>query len=127
MDYVGDPANAKLYHWTDFEIGQMKGVAARHRSLNKRINLLIESCVDLKEAIKGSVYIPVPTYSIKKVAPFLGFKWRHDDVDAMTSMVLYWEYLENPKSKTIQKVIDYNEDNCKAMVYTDDNLQELIK
>ena len=119
IEYVGDPEGCCLYHWTDFEIGEMRGVAERHPGISKKLNALMKSCVDLKEVIKRQVYLPVATYSIKLVAPFLGFCWRHEDVDAYESMVLYWKYLDDGDESKIHKVLDYNEDDCKAMIYVD--------
>ncbi|OQA86508.1 MAG: hypothetical protein BWY28_02333 [bacterium ADurb.Bin236] len=115
FEYIGNPEGCCLFHWTDFEIGEMREAAKRHPEIAQRIESLIASCVDLKEVIKSQVYLPVPTYSIKSVAPALGFNWRHKDVGAMESMVLYWEYLETGDQKKVAKVIDYNEDDCIAM------------
>lgn len=119
FDYVKAPENCCLYHWTDFEIGEMKEAVKRHPEISARIDKLIRFCIDLKEVIKSQVYLPVPTYSIKSVAPALGFNWRHKDVDAMESMVLYWEYLETGDESKIKKVLDYNEDDCVAMAHAD--------
>ena len=61
--------------------------------------------------------IIVPTYSnsIKVVAPWLGFKWRQDDVTGTNSMTLYYDYLKTKDSKLLQKILDYNEDDVLAM------------
>ena len=94
----------------------------QYPKLAPRLRELKKSCVDLLEVVKDNYYIPVPTYSIKKVAPFLGFSWRQKGVGAFESMVLYWDWLENPDHKIIQKVLDYNEDDCVAMAYIDEKL-----
>lgn len=39
-------------------------------------------------------------------------------------MVLYWDWLKNPKQEIIQKVLDYNEDDCVVMAYIDKKLFE---
>jgi RNase H-like protein len=82
------------YHWTDFEIHQMRRVIGRWPRLAKLAQIIL-NCVDLKEAIQAAVYLPVPTFSIKSVAPALGFRWRQKDVGAYQSMVCYWDYLDN--------------------------------
>lgn len=72
--------------------------------------------------VKQQVYLPVPTYSIKSVAPALGFNWRQKEVGAFESMTLYWDYLKTGDKSALQKAIDYNEDDCKAMYEVDKKL-----
>ena len=122
FDYVGDCQNARLYHWTDFEIRQLRRVAQRWPALAASIERLIMSCVDLKEAIQAAVYLPVPSFSIKSVAPALGFHWRQKEVGAYQSMVCYWDYLENRDLFAIDRAVIYNEDDCRAMWHVDQAL-----
>ena len=121
IDYVGDPKDVCIFHWSDYEVRVMDEVAQRCPDLSKGLGAIRQSCIDLKEVIKHQIYMPVPNYSIKQVAPFLGFKWRQEEVDALESMVLYWDYL-NGDEGAIRKTIDYNEDDCRAMYYTDSSL-----
>lgn len=123
LDYIGNLDDVILYHWSDYEIGEIDKIIEQYPKLAFRLTKLKNACVDLKEVVKNNFYIPVPDYSIKKVAPFWGeFSWRQKDVNAYESMVLYWDWLENQQKGTIQKVIDYNEDDCKALVYVDEKL-----
>tara|TARA_Y100000310_G_scaffold337163_1_gene423534 strand:+ start:114 stop:1409 length:1296 start_codon:yes stop_codon:yes gene_type:complete len=52
---------------------------------------------------------------------YFGFSWRQEDVDALESMVLFWDAYENKcddeKDERIKKIIDYNEDDCNSMLY----------
>ena len=56
FDYVGDPRDVCLYHWTDFEIQQMRRVARRWPMLSGSIEQIVTKCVDLKETIQAAVY-----------------------------------------------------------------------
>lgn len=128
LKYLGNYEKDCLYHWHSFETETMeKEVIVRHPELSDELNNLIKSCIDLKEVIKQQVYLPVPTYSVKSVAPALGFSWRQKEVNAFESMVLYWEYLKDGDTKKIQKVLDYNEDDCLAMLYIDRKLRQEFK
>ena len=118
IEYAGNPADACLYHWSDYEVRILEDISARWPELAGGLEALKQSCIDLKEVIKQQVYLPVPTYSIKSVAPFLGFNWRQKDVDALESMVLYWDYLKGDE-QAVKKAVDYNEDDCRAMAYSD--------
>ncbi len=122
FDYVGDARDVCLYHWTDFEIHQMRRVARRWPQLSPSIETIIGNCVDLKQVIQAAVYLPVPTFSIKSVAPALGFHWRQKDIGAYQSMVCYWDYLDNTDLFAIDRALVYNEDDCKAMWHVDQEL-----
>jgi uncharacterized protein len=122
FDYVGDPRDVRLYHWTEFEIHQLRAVARRWPLLSGTIEQIIEKCVDLKEAIQSAVYLPVPSFSIKCVAPALGFHWRQKEIGAYQSMVCYWDYLENKDLFAIDPALIYNEDDCVAMWRVDHEL-----
>jgi predicted RecB family nuclease len=88
---------------------------------------IILHCVDSKKAIQAAVYLPVPTFSIKSVAPALGFHWRQKDIDAYQSMVCCWDYLENRDLFAIDPALIYNEDDCRAMWHVDQELQTRLK
>jgi predicted RecB family nuclease len=127
IDYVGDPRDVWLYHWTDFEIYQMRRVARRWPNLTGSLEQVIANCVDLKEAIQDAVYLPVPSFSIKAVAPALGFHWRQKDVGAYQSMVCYWNYLDNTDLFAIDPALIYNEDDCRAMWHVDWEIARRLK
>lgn len=115
IDFVGDPRDVSLYHWTDFEIYEMRRVARRWPALANSLEAIIAHCVDLKTAIQSAVYLPAPSFSIKAVAPALGFHWRQKAIGAYQSMVCYWDYLENRDLFAIDPAITYNQDDCLAM------------
>ncbi len=102
----------------------MTKVIQRWPTLEGGLRKLISSCVDLKQIIQSAVYLPVPTFSLKSVAPALGFRWRQESFGAFESMVCYWDYLDAVEKSTINKAILYNEDDCVSMWHID---QELTK
>jgi uncharacterized protein len=127
LNYLGDPDGICLYHWTDFETWQMRWVARRHPQISAQVEAIKRSCIDLKEIVKGALYLPVPTYSLKYVAPFMGFCWRQKDVDAFECMGIYWDYLETGDEPLIRKVLMYNEDDCKATLHVDQYVEKLFR
>jgi uncharacterized protein len=105
----------------------MRAVARRWPLLSAMIEPVIEKCVDLKQAIQSAVYLPVPSFSIKCVAPALGFHWRQKDIGAYQSMACYWDYLENRDLFAIDRALIYNEDDCMAMWHVDQTLQARLQ
>ena len=123
IDYVGDDIEAvRLYHWTDFEVWQMQAVMRRWPQLEGRLARLLGSCVDLKQCIQDAVYLPVPSFSIKSVAPALGFNWRRQGFGACEAMLCYWDSIETGDRSLAEKAVRYNEDDCLAMWHVDQTL-----
>ena len=123
LDYVGDDLEAtRLYHWTDYEVWQMKAVTRRWPRLEGRLARLIGSCVDLKQCIQDAVYLPVPRFSIKSVAPALGFNWRQHGFGAYEALLCYWDSVDTGDRSLAEKAVRYNEDDCIAMWHVDQQL-----
>lgn len=127
IDFVGeDVENARLYHWTEYETRQMRIVMRRWQHLEGPLSKLIASCVDLKQAIQDAVYLPVPRFSIKSVAPAMGFNWRQSGFGAFESLLCYWDYLSTGDQRLADKAIRYNEDDCMAMWHVDQQLTKTL-
>jgi len=126
FDYVGDMADSRLYHWSDFEVRQMERAILRWPRLESLVGPLISRCVDLKNAVQEAVYLPVPSFSIKCVAPALGFHWRQKNFGAFESMVAYWDFLAGRGESGVNKAILYNEDDCIAMWHVDREITKRI-
>ncbi len=122
-DYIKDFANTALYHWTEYEVKKMKKLAAANPSSAVHLNALCEICYDLKVAVSKAFYLPAPSFSLKAAAPAFGFNWRQDDCGAMDSMVYFTNWLKTGDQALLDKVLMYNEDDCKAML----DLEEKLK
>ena len=123
IDYVGEDVEAaRLYHWTDYEIRQMNAVMRRWPRLEGGLARLVGSCVDLKRCIQDAVYLPVPRFSIKSVAPALGFHWRQQGFGAYEALLCYWDSIDTGDRSLAEKAVRYNEDDCLAMWHVDQEL-----
>lgn len=122
LEYVGSAKGARLIHWGEHEIQQMERVKSKNKEMAAELGKVIDASVDLHKVVRDSVYLPVPTYSLKRVAPALGFKWRQDNVGAFESMIYYRNYFHGKDVKSIKKVVAYNQDDCKAMWHVEKNL-----
>jgi predicted RecB family nuclease len=65
---------------------------------------------------------------LKQIAPYLGFKWRQKDVSATESIAMYFDYVKDPigNETNLQKIIDYNEDDCVATRVIKDWLASIV-
>ena len=122
-DYIKDPANTVLYHWTEYEAKKMRKMAQENKHDEQKLNLLVSLCYDLKVAVQKAFYLPAPSFSLKAAAPAFGFNWRQDDCGAMDSMVYFTNWLKTGNEDLLKKVLMYNEDDCKAMLYLENKLK----
>jgi len=67
---------------------------------------------------------PLYSYSLKDIAKYLGFAWRDKTPSGALSIQWFNEYLKDSDPAKLQRIIDYNEDDCKATVVIKDFLQK---
>ncbi len=127
-DYMGN-SDAALYHWTEYEVKKMVALCDKYPAIAPDLRKLIAACVDLKIVVEKAFYLPAPSLSLKAAAPAFGFNWRQDDCGAMDSMVYFTNWLKTGDNSLLDKVLMYNEDDCKAMLFVEDYLKqcEVIK
>ncbi len=123
-DYIKEPQDTVLYHWTEYEAKKMRKMAQENKHDEQKLNLLVSLCYDLKVAVQKAFYLPAPSFSLKAAAPAFGFNWRQDDCGAMDSMVYFTNWLKTGNDELIHKVLMYNEDDCKAMLDLENKLKQ---
>ena len=78
--------------------------------------------IDLYNVILRHTDWPLASYSIKDIAAYLGFKWRDDTPSGALSIQWYNKYLETKDERIIKRILEYNEDDCKATMALKDFL-----
>lgn len=121
-NYIKDFSDTALYHWTDYEVRKMRKLAEKFPEYAAHLNQLVSLCFDLKVAVNDSFYLPAPSFSLKAAAPAFGFYWRQDDCGAMDSMVYFVNWLKTGDETLLNKILMYNEDDCKAMLALEEAL-----
>lgn len=124
FDYIKEPQDTVLYHWTEYEAKKMRSLAGKNPLVAPKLNALCALCFDLKIAVNNAFYLPSPSFSLKAAAPAFGFNWRQDDCGAMDSMVYFTNWLKTGNDSLMEKVLMYNEDDCKAMLFLEDYLKQ---
>lgn len=123
-DYLGEEKSAVLYHWTEYEVKKMRSLCDKYPKIKQDLEKLVSFCVDLKIVVEKSFYLPSPSLSLKAAAPAFGFNWRQDDCGAMDSMVYFTNWLKTGEQDQLDKVLMYNEDDCKAMLFVENYLRD---
>jgi len=129
VEWLRNQRDFIIYHWHHYESTHLRKLAERHGLSEAERNLILENMRDLyKDAVSSFAF---PTYGngLKEIAAYMGHKWRHPNVDALESIAFYFLYVQDPKKHKdkIQKVIDYNEDDCRATMVIKDWLSSESK
>ena len=75
------------------------------------------------EAVHPGRRLPAGSrFSIKSVAPALGFNWRQQGFGAYEALLCYWDSIDTGDRALAEKAVRYNEDNCLAMWHVDQKL-----
>ena len=124
LDFVKNQKDYAIYHWHHYErthLSKMMDLYGIEESVRDLV--LSESVMFDLHKISTALYaFPVPGTSIKTIAKWMGFEWKHQDVGAMSSIILYQQYARNNKANRdkLEMVLDYNRDDCKATVIIKD-------
>ncbi len=114
-----------FYHWHNYERTHLTKMAERFSVPNDRSAFVFDRMVDLSPLTTNAFAFPTHGEGLKNIARHLGFEWRQDDVNALASVALYsqWVGSEAKNSVAKQKILDYNEDDCRATMVVCDWLR----
>jgi predicted RecB family nuclease len=117
-----------IYHWHNYEHWHVKRLGERYNLTEEVSTSVLPNMIDLHRMATKAFAFPTYTNGLKDVAAFLGFRWRHDDINALDAIAYYLKYQTNPEiyQDKIQAIIDYNEDDCRATKRIKDWLQERL-
>lgn len=76
-------------------------------------------------AVRPHTVWPTRDYSIKSIAKHLGFSWRDQHPSGAASIEWFQHWLETRDPSDLQRILDYNEDDCRAMEVVLDALRML--
>ncbi len=81
--------------------------------------------VDLYQIIDKHTDWPLSSYSLKAIAVYLGFKWRDESPSGAMSILWFNEFIESQDQRIMNRILEYNEDDCRSMIAVKDKLEEL--
>ena len=118
--YVQERSDAVVYYYSHYERTIWKQLAGRHPDVatEEDVTALFaeERFVDLyTDVVKSRMIWPTTSLSLKELAKFLGFKWRDTDPSGAGSIQWFHEWVETGDDSIRRRILEYNEDDCRAM------------
>lgn len=81
--------------------------------------------IDLYEIVKKYTDCPLSSYSLKDLAQYLGFNWQDETPSGALSIQWFNEFIETSDQKILNRLLVYNEDDCKATMVLKEALEKL--
>lgn len=116
LDWLARQEDYMIYHWHHYEKTHLKRLAERYGIAEEMNDRLFGRLRDLYKDAMSCFAFPTYGYGLKQVASYMGFSWRDEEIDAMDSTALYFQYVQNPNNNLdkLKKILTYNEDDCIA-------------
>lgn len=121
--------NFAIYHYSHHEKSTYKRLSDRFPDVITRDKLDNffdnTNTVDLYQIIQKYTDWPLSSYSLKEIATYLGFKWRDESPSGALSIRWYNDFLLSRSEDLLKRIIEYNEDDCKATMIIKDGVIRL--
>ncbi len=106
-------------HWDASEPLWVRRYAERLGDPGGTAPRLLAACFDLKRELDRCVRLPLRSYSIKHVAPWMGFAWRNPEAGSEWSLARFDRARRTAdpaeRERALAEVREYNEDDLRAM------------
>lgn len=125
-----EKADAAIYYYSPYERTAYKALASRYPSVCSvaDVELLFDQplVIDLyTSVIKKATEWPTYDQSIKTLAKWLGFNWRDAHPSGAASIQWFDEWVRSRDPAKLQRILDYNEDDCLATGVVVDGVRKL--
>lgn len=119
VDYLRNLQPCALYFYSKYERTICRQLQARYPAVinEEALEALFDPArsVDLyNDVVKKHTEWPTRDHSIKTLARYLGFQWRDTDPSGAASIEWFHRWVETGDPDVRQRIIDYNEDDCRA-------------
>jgi predicted RecB family nuclease len=105
-------------HWTHYERTNLRKYVNRYGDPDGVAGRVESNLSDLFPVAKGAIVLPEPTYSLKVVEKYAGFRRTLDEANGEWSMAMYIKAVETRdpdlRTKTMQLILEYNKEDLQA-------------
>jgi len=119
-----------VYYYSPYEKSTYKKLQKKYSDVisEKELEIFFSNpnVIDLyTDIVSKNTDWPVGSYSLKALAQYLGFKWRDETPSGALSIQWFNEYLKKKDKKILDRILKYNEDDCKATMVLKDAIQSI--
>jgi len=130
LDYFASQPDAAIYFYSKYERTTYRKLQQRYPDIctPEDVERLFEPprAVDLYgDVVLKATEWPTRDHSIKTLAKFLGFAWRDTHPSGAASIEWFDRWCRDRNPDTRQRILDYNEDDCRATRVLLDGIRSL--
>jgi uncharacterized protein len=125
LEFVARDAESVIYCWADYERGCAEKSWAQFGGDKKAYASFMRRLTDQCAWTKKHFAFPTRGYSIKEVAPALGFHWKAADAGGLNCEAWYGEWLRSGEAELKRKILEYNRDDVLAMEVIFNHLKQI--
>ena len=130
MEYLRQHPDSKVYYYSKYERTMYRKLQAKYPDVcsAEDIETLFnpEHSIDLYfDVVLKATEWPTRDYSIKTLAKYLGFIWRDTHPSGAASIEWFHRWVESGDVEIKQRILDYNEDDCRATRVLLDGIRKL--
>jgi uncharacterized protein len=100
--------------WGTTEVDVFESLTKKYATNPEIVSYIRAKGVDLLARIRERIIFPLSFYSLKDIAKFIGFSWRHEDASGLNSVLWFEKWMRQDDAKVLQDIVDYNEDDVRA-------------
>jgi predicted RecB family nuclease len=130
VGFLAARPDAAVFYYSNYERTMYRKLQRRHPEVCTAgdIEALFTPprSVDLYcDVVQKATEWPTLNHSIKTLAKYLGFRWRDADPSGAASIEWYHRWIETADPSVRQRILDYNEDDCRATAVLLDGIRLL--
>jgi predicted RecB family nuclease len=114
--------DAPVYHYGGYEPRAIATLAKRYQTACAGLQ---QRLVNLNAAVHGKVYFPVRSNRLKELGRYLGVSWTAPEASGLQSLVWRHRWEETRQEDDRQRLLTYNEEDCRALRALADELTRL--
>lgn len=125
LEFVARDEESVIYCWADYERGCAEKSWAQFGGDKKAYASFMRRLTDQCAWTKKHFAFPTRGYSIKEVAPALGFRWKAADAGGLNCEAWYGDWLRSGEAELKRKILEYNRDDVLAMEVIFNHLKQI--
>jgi predicted RecB family nuclease len=127
IDVLSAIPDPRLMHYGSYETLFLKRMSARHGRPREgsAAAIAVELAVNLLSLVFARIYFPTFSNGLKEISGYLGFRWSGSPASGLEAIVWRHRWEASRDSTVRQALIDYNQQDCKALELVAKTLIEL--